>query len=310
MKPAVHNSGRREIRIKWFDKPFRIPLFILVWILPIAIAVCFGTIYRLATTPDNFSRSSKSLSEIKQDQENSRTDPANSIPLLEAFDGPDRIYVNEYAHWNPGSVCPYVSDIWDMTSGSLFIKDGVGYSGVPTTEKSAKCESGLATNSDVFRLKTRKSDYGDQHVAFDIKLVAHSKQPSTSFDGVHAWLHLRSESALYAVSFGRWDGTFVIKKKIPVNQANCTDQSNGGCYVTLGKPVSRSDLITPQTWRHIDIYVTHSQSDPEISLFVDGELIVTAVDADVSGPAYSQGSFGLRADNTEFYIKEIRSGQP
>lgn len=45
-----------------------------------------------------------------------------------ATSGPDRLVTNEYAHWNPRAPDARRSADWDVTSGSLFIRDGVGWS--------------------------------------------------------------------------------------------------------------------------------------------------------------------------------------
>ena len=57
-----------------------------------------------------------------------RSSPALFAPRLS---GPDRLITNEYAHWNPQTPGSRISKDWDVTSGSLFVHDGVAWSGEP-----------------------------------------------------------------------------------------------------------------------------------------------------------------------------------
>jgi hypothetical protein len=230
----------------------------------------------------------------------------DGVLLSEPLNGPDQIVTNEFVHYNPGDGCPYTSSVWDMTSGSLLIKNNAGYSGVPTVEKTSQCDSTVHNNSAVFRLKTKESDFKNVKVSMDFMPVAHGGggASSNSYDGIHIWVGYQSEYSLYAATIFRWDNDIVIKKKVPASQAKCTDVSNDGCYFNVSKTVQNPE--TAQVWHHVDVTDTvDAQGVVHIATSVDGKLVATGVDNSVGGAPYPSGAVGVRGDNTEFYFKNF-----
>src|SRR5438270_414667 len=65
--------------------------------------------------------------------------------------GPNNLITNEYAFRNPTDVKAVRSTKWETTSGSLFVKRGVGWTGVPDGCKPDRY-SQTCNDSAVFRL--------------------------------------------------------------------------------------------------------------------------------------------------------------
>ena len=89
--------------------------------------------------------------------------------LFDAFskaNGPNRLITNEYALSNADGVR---SPRWEMTSGSLFVRDGNGWSGVPDTTAPDRL-SRRATDSAVFRLRTKAASFGDVVVRAEVRV--------------------------------------------------------------------------------------------------------------------------------------------
>ena len=140
------------------------------------------------------------------------------------------LITNEYSHWNPG--LGVESPHWEMTSGSLFAG---GWTGVPDGCAPNRMSSNC-TNSTVFRLNTKRFDFGSVRVDALLRGNGWAVTPGVAWDGVHLWLRYRSEESLYYASVARRDGAVVVKKKCPGGP------SNGGTYHTLA---SRSGVPLP-----------------------------------------------------------------
>jgi len=273
----------------------------IVLIIGLLVLITITARYSKSTT---FSLRSR-LSIIK-----SKTSPTSTPtrPLFfDALNGPNRIVTNEFVHWSKGA-CPYTSSNWDMTSGTLMIKNGAGYSGIPTAEKSSYCESEIHNNSAVFRLNTKENNFGNVTVSVDYMAVQHGGggAPNNSYDGMHIWLGYQSEYALYAATIYRWDGTIVLKKKVPEETAQCDDPSNDGCYYNLSDAANRRSLTTPGVWHHAEVTTEAlSNKSQHITVTIDNTKVIDAVDNSVHGSTYPVGAVGVRGDNTEFYFKNF-----
>ena len=94
---------------------------------------------------------------------------ANASTLFQyTFNSPNGLITNEYAHWNPRSSSAKKSNYWDMTSGSLFAKDGHGWTGkIDDCEPNAT--SSNCTNSAIFRLNTKNFGYGNVKVSMSTR---------------------------------------------------------------------------------------------------------------------------------------------
>ena len=206
------------------------------------------------------------------------------------------LITNEYAHWNPG--LGVESPDWEMTSGSLFAG---GWTGVPDDCAPNRLSSDC-TNSAVFRLNTRRFDFGAVRVDAQLRgnaWASTSTTPAEAWDGVHLWLRYRSEESLYYASVARRDGAVVVKKKCPGGP------SNGGTYYTLR---SRSGVPLPLgEWRAVGASIdTAGDGSVVIDVFRDGARVLSAVDTGTGcAPILEPGAVGVRGDNLDFNVRDF-----
>ena len=223
---------------------------------------------------------------------------APAPPLRVAFDRPDGLITNEFALYSRGG---RRSQTWIATSGSLFARGGQGWTGRPDAVSPDRC-SCRSTDSAVFRLVTRRRNFGDVAVSFRLtnrRMVSTRRTPRREFDGVHVFLRYRSPQELYVLSVNRRDGKVAIKKKVPGGR------SNGGRYVQLGPTASwRWQRDVPQAVR-----VAVETVGPQrvlLTLSVDGRQLLQAADDGPNGPPLLRpGRVGLRGDNDEFVFDDF-----
>ncbi len=219
----------------------------------------------------------------------------------ERWEGADGLVTNEYAFWNPDGGGTRRSDAWRVTSGSLFQRDGMAWTGVPD-DRLPGASSATGTNSATFRLTTERADFGNSVVTFDLVhagFVATRSTPAVGWDGVHVWLRYQSEESLYAVSVNRRDGTIAIKKKVPGGP------SNGGTYYTLA---TGSRPFRPGAVQRIRVSV-HTNDDGTVTLTLFGSAgrpALIAIDVGAGGPPITApGRIGIRGDNSEFTLDDL-----
>ena len=222
-----------------------------------------------------------------------------SDSLAGAMEG--RLITNEYAHWNPG--LGVESPDWEMTSGSLFAG---GWTGVPDDCAPNRLSSDC-TNSAVFRLNTKRSDFGDVRVDAQLRgnaWASTSTTPAVDWDGVHLWLRYQDEQELYYASVARRDGSVVVKKKCPGGP------SNDGTYHTLG---SRESLPLPLgEWGAVGASI-HTAADDSvvIDVFREDRRVLTATDSGTGcAPITADGAVGVRGDNLDFNARDFRVTGP
>jgi hypothetical protein len=226
---------------------------------------------------------------------------AGSALFREEFDYPDGLVTNEYSTWNPTHADASLSSVWEMTSGSLFAQSGSGWTGKPDGCSSSSPSSEPCTASDVFRLNTKRHDFGNVTVSLDLRnnsLTSSSRTPQEAWDGVHVWLHYQSEYKLYYASFNRRDGHIVIKKK-------CEGGSeNGGTYYELGSGEESGFPIPFGTWQHLAASIEdNADGSVTITMFRNGTKVLAATDSGVGcAPISAAGSVGVRGDNADFNI--------
>ncbi|MET8078619.1 hypothetical protein [Streptomyces sp. NPDC005303] len=216
---------------------------------------------------------------------------------------PERgLVTNEFAYWHPDVPGAHHSPDWTMTSGSLFGLDGAGWSGHPDGER-PDAESARATDSAVFRLASRRRDFGDTRLSLRLRLtdlVTTPRTPAQPYDGVHLWLRFHSEQECYAVSVVRRDGQVVVKRKTPGGPVN------GGTYVTLA---TASTAFPPDAWTEAVATVTDlPDRRVRITLELAGHQVLDVTDASPGG-LYEPGGVGIRGDNTEFMFRDF-TAQP
>jgi hypothetical protein len=215
--------------------------------------------------------------------------------LDDRFGGPDGLVTNEYAYENEGSGTQ--SPTWLVTSGSLFRRDGVAWSGRPDTLAPGP-DSATATNSDVFRMVTRRQDFGDVRVSVQFQVVRFDDRgPRDAFDGMHVFLRYRSDASLLVVSVCRRDNMAAVKKKV------AGGTTNGGTYYLLA---SANNACSTGQWHSADVDVRNVADGVAIDVSVDGRHVLTAHDSGTGGPAMRDpGRVGIRADYIEFLVRRF-----
>lgn len=228
-----------------------------------------------------------------------------AVSLLAASDSlaPPRLVTNEFAYRHPDAVVAAQDSSWIVTSGSLFERDGVYWTGPPDAER-PDAYSQTGTDSAVFRAVTRRQDYQDVRVSFQLRvneLVRTARTPGAPWDGVHILLRYQGEAELYAVSISRRDGTVAIKKKVAVGP------SNGGTYYTL---VAGWAPFPLDSWQAVTADSLTSPGGVRMTVSLGGAVLLEAFDDGSIGgdPLRAAGRVGLRGDNSEFEFRAFTVG--
>ena len=156
------------------------------------------------------------------------------------------LVTNEFATYNPRAAGAHRSKNWIVTSGSLFERDGAGWTGAPDGRK-PDADSTNGTGSSVFRVVSRGSGFDNVSIRMRLRVdrMLGGLRTGQNWDGVHLFARYQSPVRLYVVSVARRDGSVVAKKKVPGNNAN------GGTYFQLGPTVRfgfRSPSGTTCAW--------------------------------------------------------------
>jgi hypothetical protein len=217
-------------------------------------------------------------------------------PLLtDDFSTGDGLVTNEFAYFNPTGPGAVFSPVWVVTSGSLFVRDHAGWTGVPDRGKTGP-RSRSGTDSAVFRAVTRRADFQNVAVSFSLfvqRFVAGPARPP-AWQGVHVFLRYASPDLLYVVSVDRRDGVVAIKKKVPGGP------SAGGTYYTLA--YGHAAAVAGR-WEQVRASAVNTAGGGvELRLWLGGRPVLRAVDSGVGNvPAITEpGRVGLRGDYTQF----------
>lgn len=230
-----------------------------------------------------------------------RASASSSLLFAPAIANVAGLVTNEYAHWNSTQPNAVRSSDWAMTSGSLFSSvgaaGGVGSSGIPD-DRAPDVRSLRGTNSAVFRLNTKRSDFGNVNVRFKLNIEALGSTrstPAVAWDGIHIWLRYQSEESLYYASVARRDGRVLVKKKCPGGA------SNGGTYYTISPEVP-GHRITPNAWSYVSASVRNNPNGTvTINVYSNDQLVTTATDTGIGCAAITRpGAVGIRGDNARF----------
>lgn len=219
-----------------------------------------------------------------------------------ALSGQDRLITNEYAHWNPHAPDARRSRDWDVTSGSLFVRSGVGWTGVPDAATPGATSS-AGTGSSVFRMNSFRRDIGDAVITLRIRnlrlLERGGREPPAPTDGIHLFLRWQSPAELYVASLNRRDDLVVVKKKLHGGD------ENGGTYYTLAQAPYRPP---GSAWQSFTVRITSQASTVAIAVDQGGHRLLRAVDdGDHGPPILRPGAIGLRGDNCEFEFTDLRA---
>lgn len=223
-------------------------------------------------------------------------------PLFEdTFAYPDGLLTNEYAYFYPNNPGVVKTSNWELTSGSLFASGGAGWTGVPDG-KTPDAKSILGNHSVVFRMKSKRKNFGQVAVSFSLLNQGFTTSPSTPplpENGVHFFLRYQSETHVYYGSINRRDGNVIIKKKMPGGP------SNGGTYYNVSPSVPYS--IPFGKWQSVRATVfTNPNGSVTIELFANGKKLVSATDKGIGGPPITKpGAVGIRCDNDNVKFKNF-----
>ncbi len=232
--------------------------------------------------------------------------------------GPNGLITNEYALYNASEPAAVTSTRWQMTSGSLFSRNGVGWSGTPDLIP-PDADSSNGTDSAVFRLRTRRSDFRNVRVEVDMRVLRWSPVRPDQLPAVVLWVRYVSQRRLYWPSVLRADDKVSIEKKVPGGP----HPVNGGTYYTLPPYTSPPRWpVTLGRWYHLTVTVRTRRNRVSIATYRDGQLMQRATDrgrgqriqdsqtgeaaANPSAPIARRGRLGVRADNAEFELRNYR----
>ena len=263
----------------------------------------------VAPEPVSATRTSPTTSPTKRNAPNRLLRPATTtsrssggsgeVLLRDTFSVPDGLITNEYSFWNAGTPGSTSSPVWEMTSGSLFARAGVAWSGIPDTVDPNSTSSN-GTDSAIFRMVTRRKDFTNVTVSFRLRrdsLTSTAATPAVAWDGEYVFLRYASETSLYYASFDRRDGTTAIKKKVTGGT------SNGGTYYTLA---SGRGTFAPGIFHTVRSTITDNpDGSATIRLWVDGALVLSATDTGIGGPVIRSGGVGIRGDNADFSFDDF-----
>jgi len=210
------------------------------------------------------------------------------------------LITNERAYTQPLAIGVPRSNVWLVTSGSLFSRDHAGWTG-PIDGDRPDLRSRQHTGSAVFRAVTRRQDFRNVTIDFDLKIVRMTTTPRTgshAYDGVHVFLRYRNPQSLYAVSVVRRDHLAVVKIKRPGGP------SNGGVYTTLG---TARVILPPGQWVHEKVRIANERGRVRITLWTAGRQVLSVLSdgSGASAPLLGAGRVGLRGDNTEFLFRNF-----
>jgi hypothetical protein len=222
--------------------------------------------------------------------------------------GPNHLIVNEWSYWNPDDRGRVISAAWQMTSGSLFSVGGFGWTGVPDDTSSDRY-SQEHTNSQVFRLNTRRSDFGDVVQEVDARIngfTGSANFPAVEWDGVVLWPRYVNEFHLYFAYLLRKDGRVAITKKCPGHVPGGSFY-NGGSYFDLASERYLGPTVVGRWYRLASSAQDNPDGSVTIRTFQDGRLVAQATDHGVGCPPIGGPTqLGVRSDNVDANLTHYR----
>jgi len=225
------------------------------------------------------------------------SNPPTQPVFFDGFAGEDRLVTNAYAHDNPTASDAVTSPVWDVTSGSMFVRDDAAWTGAIDREQPGP-RSAVATGSAAFRAFARVDRPGDVAIALRISSIAFvDTEPTNAWDGVHVLLRADGETEFYSISVLRRDGKIVVKRKFS------SPSSDAARYETLA--MTDYSTLGPG-WHDVRITASDRDGDVVIEVFIDDVHVVTAVDNGQYGPPITEGgAVAIRGDNLEFSFDDV-----
>ena len=191
---------------------------------------------------------------------------------------------------------------WEMTSGSLFSKRGLGWTGVPDVTVARPLLQD-ATGSSVFRLRTARSDFPDNIQRLHARInefYGFPDRPAVPWDGVVLWPRYATEFHLYFAYALRKDGKVSLTKKCPGGDPNGRNYYNGGTYYDLTPETYHAPTVLGK-WYSL---ATSAKDNPDgsvtVKLYRGGNVVAEATDDGIGcAPIRAPSRLGIRADNVD-----------
>jgi hypothetical protein len=236
-------------------------------------------------------------------------DPASGILFADDFTGPDGLITNHYSRWS-GDPTATQSPDWEMDSGSFFRQSNTGWTGVPTSNIPNK-HSSNGSGSEVFRLFTKRDDFRDVSVTFDLRnngyTSASDERPAVSWDGVKVYLRRQSGASFYVAEVNRRQGNIMVQKKCTGRLSSGAAQATGGTYFVLAQTGAVHPALVGQ-WEKVGGTVeTNADGSVTLNVIRDGDVALSVTDRGTGCASLTAaGSTGVRGDNTDFNIDDFR----
>ena len=229
--------------------------------------------------------------------------------FTDGFDSPNgtnNLITNQYAFWGTDSLAVR-SSAWDVTSGSLFARDGRAWSG-PVDAVTPDRYSTNGTGSYVFRMRSKRAEFGSTRQEVSAKINSFyggtASRPAVAWDGVVLWPRYDTEFSLYFGYILRKDGRVGITKKCP-GQVAGGDYYNGGSYFSLYSERFYASTNVGQWYRIGTDAQDNADGSVTIRLLRDGKVVAEARDTGVGcAPIKGPARIGIRADNAEFELDD------
>ena len=228
--------------------------------------------------------------------------PESTVLFSDDFAARDGLITNHYAYWTDDPNAHRSPD-WETEGGSLFRRGESGWTGVPDSVR-PDIHSLNGNGSAVFRLWTRRSDFGDVKFEADLRnngfTAGTAQRPPMDWDGIKLMLRRTGES-YYAVDVHTRQGYVMIQKKCLGGDVQ------GGTYYVLAQSGSWSHSAPLGSW---DRAGATARNNPDGSVTVevvrDGAVVLEATDWGTGCAPYTapQG-LGIRGDNTDFNIDNV-----
>ena len=222
-------------------------------------------------------------------------DIGHERPLLfqDDFDGRDRVITNHYAYYTPDDEHAHRSRIWEVQSGCALRDGNRLWTGIPTTvEPNKECSNG--TGSAVFRMWTKRSDFGDVAVSFGLRNDGYTPG-GESWDGVKIYLRRQDGDNFYTAEVNRREGNVIIQRKC------------AGRYALLGGVRTSATPARIGEWEYV-AGTAVNLADDEVRLQVvrGEEVVLEATDRAGSCDVLRQpGRIGIRGDRTNFHADAL-----
>jgi hypothetical protein len=233
------------------------------------------------------------------------------VVLRQDFTGPDGVFVDQSSFYTAADQGRSENPEWLAESGVLRRQSGVG-----------------RTDSDVFRMWTRRADLHFPAVTMDVRLRGFTggDQP---WHGINLWLNEslctpvpdcslvddRGGVSGYALDFVNRDGTLTVLKKVPGDTRDtypdrATSYVQGGTYYELATADWSPAMDRTYAWsaQAVDL----GDRGVLLRLTVDDEILLEVLDSGAVGgpPLRDGGRVGLRGDHADFEVDDIRISRP